>query len=63
MVLNTWPAARGGVLVALVTSFMAPLGLRLTLPRVRMTDDEAKRMVAQFRATHDVWAGDPASGA
>jgi PAS domain-containing protein len=22
--------------------------------------DEAKRMVAQFRATHDVWAGDPA---
>lgn len=22
--------------------------------------EEAKRMVAQFRATHDVWAGDPA---
>jgi transcriptional regulator with XRE-family HTH domain len=22
--------------------------------------DEAKRMVAQFRATHDLWAGDPA---
>jgi len=22
--------------------------------------DEARRMVAQFRATHDVWAGDPA---
>src|SRR6202000_1154725 len=23
-------------------------------------EDEAKRMVAQFRANHDVWAGDPA---
>src|SRR5882672_707454 len=34
------------VLVALVTSFMAPLGLRLTLPRVRMTEDEAKRIIA-----------------
>jgi hypothetical protein len=22
--------------------------------------DEAKRVVAQFRATHDLWAGDPA---
>ena len=22
--------------------------------------DEAKRMVAQFRVTYDVWAGDPA---
>jgi hypothetical protein len=22
--------------------------------------DEAERMVAQFRATHDLWAGDPA---
>lgn len=22
--------------------------------------DEAKRMVAQFRASHDLWAGDPA---
>jgi hypothetical protein len=22
--------------------------------------DEARRMVAQFRATHDLWAGDPA---
>jgi Kef-type K+ transport system membrane component KefB/nucleotide-binding universal stress UspA family protein len=42
------------VLVALVTSFMAPLGLRLTLPRVRMTDDEAKRMVAaQSRGAFD----------
>jgi Kef-type K+ transport system membrane component KefB/nucleotide-binding universal stress UspA family protein len=34
------------VLVAIVTSFLAPLGLRLTLPRVRMTDDEARRIVA-----------------
>ena len=23
-------------------------------------EDEAKRIVAQFRATHDLWAGDPA---
>jgi len=34
------------VMVAIVTSFLAPLGLRLTLPRVRMTDDEARRIVA-----------------
>jgi nucleotide-binding universal stress UspA family protein len=34
------------VLVAIITSFLAPLGLRLTLPRVRMTDDEARRIVA-----------------
>jgi nucleotide-binding universal stress UspA family protein len=34
------------VLIAIVTSFLAPLGLRLTLPRVRMTDDEAQRIVA-----------------
>ena len=34
------------VLVAIVTSFLAPLGLRLTLPRVRMTDDEARRILA-----------------
>jgi nucleotide-binding universal stress UspA family protein len=34
------------VMVAVVTSFLAPLGLRLTLPRVRMTDDEARRIVA-----------------
>jgi Kef-type K+ transport system membrane component KefB/nucleotide-binding universal stress UspA family protein len=34
------------VLVAIVTSFLAPLGLRLTMPRVRMTDDEARRIVA-----------------
>jgi Kef-type K+ transport system membrane component KefB/nucleotide-binding universal stress UspA family protein len=34
------------VLVAIVTSFLAPLGLRLTLPRVRMTEDETRRIVA-----------------
>jgi Kef-type K+ transport system membrane component KefB/nucleotide-binding universal stress UspA family protein len=34
------------VMVAVVTSFMAPLGLRLTMPRVRMTDDEARRILA-----------------
>lgn len=33
------------VLVAIVTSFLAPLGLRLTMPRVRLTEDEARRMV------------------
>jgi len=37
----------------------------LTNPRARELfgdgwAEEAKRMVAQFRATHDVWAGDPA---
>jgi transcriptional regulator with XRE-family HTH domain len=37
----------------------------LTNPRSRELfgaawKDEAKRMVAQFRATHDLWAGDPA---
>jgi Kef-type K+ transport system membrane component KefB/nucleotide-binding universal stress UspA family protein len=35
------------VMVAIVTSFMAPVGLRLTMPRVRMTDDEARRILAQ----------------
>jgi len=39
--------------------------LMLTNPRTREAfgagwAEEAKRMVAQFRATHDVWAGDPA---
>ncbi|HVZ72220.1 MAG TPA: cation:proton antiporter [Polyangia bacterium] len=34
------------VMVALVTSFLAPLGLRLTLPGVRMTEDEARRILA-----------------
>jgi hypothetical protein len=37
----------------------------LTLPATRKLfgagwADEAKRVVAQFRATHDLWAGDPA---
>ena len=32
------------VVVAIVTSFMAPLGLRLVMRLVRMTDDEAKRI-------------------
>ena len=30
------------VMVAIVTSFMAPVGLRLTMPRVRMTDEETQ---------------------
>ena len=34
------------VMVAIVTSFMAPIGLRLTMPRVRMTDEEAQRILA-----------------
>jgi len=34
------------VMVAIVTSFMAPLGLRLTMPRVRMTEDETRRILA-----------------
>jgi Kef-type K+ transport system membrane component KefB/nucleotide-binding universal stress UspA family protein len=34
------------VMVAIVTSFMAPIGLRLTMPRVRMTEDEARRILA-----------------
>jgi Kef-type K+ transport system membrane component KefB/nucleotide-binding universal stress UspA family protein len=35
------------VMVAIVTSFMAPLGLRLTMRHVRMTDDEARRILAE----------------
>src|SRR5450432_898434 len=34
------------VLVAIVTSFLAPVGLRLTMPRVRMTEEEARRILA-----------------
>jgi nucleotide-binding universal stress UspA family protein len=34
------------VMVAVVTSFLAPVGLRLTMPRVRMTEDEARRILA-----------------
>jgi Kef-type K+ transport system membrane component KefB/nucleotide-binding universal stress UspA family protein len=35
------------VVVAIVTSFMAPLGLRLTMRKVRMTDEEARRILAE----------------
>jgi Kef-type K+ transport system membrane component KefB len=35
------------VVVAVVTSFMAPLGLRLSMRFVRMTEDEAKRILAE----------------
>jgi Kef-type K+ transport system membrane component KefB/nucleotide-binding universal stress UspA family protein len=34
------------VMVAIVTSFMAPVGLRLTMPRVRITEEEARRILA-----------------
>jgi len=34
------------VMMAIVTSFMAPLGLRLTMPRVRLTADEQQRIDA-----------------
>jgi Kef-type K+ transport system membrane component KefB/nucleotide-binding universal stress UspA family protein len=34
------------VMMAIVTSFMAPVGLRLTMPRVRMTEEEARRILA-----------------
>jgi Kef-type K+ transport system membrane component KefB/nucleotide-binding universal stress UspA family protein len=34
------------VMVAIVTSFIAPLGLRFTLSRVRMTEEEARRILA-----------------
>jgi Kef-type K+ transport system membrane component KefB/nucleotide-binding universal stress UspA family protein len=34
------------VMVAVVTSFLAAVGLRLTMPRVRMTEDEARRILA-----------------
>lgn len=34
------------VMVAIVTSFMAPIGLRLTMRKVRMTEEEQQRMLA-----------------
>jgi Kef-type K+ transport system membrane component KefB/nucleotide-binding universal stress UspA family protein len=34
------------VMVAILTSFMAPLGLRLTMRKVRMTDEEQRRILA-----------------
>jgi Kef-type K+ transport system membrane component KefB/nucleotide-binding universal stress UspA family protein len=43
------------VVVAIVTSFMAPLGLRLAMRLVRMTEDEAKRILAEeTRGAFDV---------
>ncbi len=35
------------VLVAIVTTFMAPLGLRLTMRKVRMTEEEQRRILAE----------------
>ncbi|HEY6561066.1 MAG TPA: cation:proton antiporter [Polyangiaceae bacterium] len=35
------------VVVAIVTSFMAPIALRLTMPMVRMTQEEAKRILLE----------------
>ena len=35
------------VVVAIFTSFMAPLGLRLTVPKVKMTEEEQRRILAQ----------------
>jgi Kef-type K+ transport system membrane component KefB/nucleotide-binding universal stress UspA family protein len=35
------------VMVAVVTSFMAPLGLRLTMKRVRPSDEESRRILAE----------------
>src|SRR4029079_12441236 len=38
-----------------VTSFIAPLGLRLTMRKVRMTEDEARRILAeQSRGVFDL---------
>ncbi len=34
------------VVMAIVTSLLAPIGLRLTVPRVRMTEEEARRILA-----------------
>jgi Kef-type K+ transport system membrane component KefB/nucleotide-binding universal stress UspA family protein len=34
------------IMVAVVTSFLAPVGLRLTMPRVRITEEEARRILA-----------------
>jgi Kef-type K+ transport system membrane component KefB len=35
------------VVVAIATSFLAPLGLRLTMKKVRMTEEEARRIQAE----------------
>lgn len=34
------------VVMAIVTSFLAPVGLRLTMPRVRITEEEERRIAA-----------------
>jgi Kef-type K+ transport system membrane component KefB/nucleotide-binding universal stress UspA family protein len=39
------------VVVAIVTSFMAPIGLRLTMRKVRITEDEARRLLADQTKT------------
>ncbi|HEY0707180.1 MAG TPA: cation:proton antiporter [Polyangia bacterium] len=42
------------VVVAIVTSFMAPIGLRLTMRKVRITEEEARRLLAdQNKALFD----------
>ena len=41
----------------LITMFLYPSARRLFGDS---WEDQAKRMVAQFRPTHDLWAGDPA---
>ncbi|MBK6849213.1 MAG: cation:proton antiporter [Proteobacteria bacterium] len=35
------------VVVAIATSFLAPVGLRLTMRKVRLTEDESRRMLAE----------------
>jgi Kef-type K+ transport system membrane component KefB len=35
------------VIVAIVTTFMAPVGLRLTMSKVRVTEDEQRRMLVE----------------
>jgi Kef-type K+ transport system membrane component KefB/nucleotide-binding universal stress UspA family protein len=35
------------VMVAIVTSFLAPLGLKLTMRKVRITEDETRRILAE----------------
>jgi Kef-type K+ transport system membrane component KefB len=43
------------VVVAIATSFMAPIGLRMTMRRVKMTHDEADRLLAeQSRGVFDL---------
>ena len=42
------------VIVAIVTSFMAPVGLRLTMRHVRITEEEARRILAaQWKGIFD----------